>query len=93
MECDYTYLNHNSLVSQKKVVNKGVLIKGVYYILKHYLKLKFELVEWLQHSPTCHAWQSMLSIDGDWWKVGYGVVDTLGTMMKGGLACLTWRAN
>jgi hypothetical protein len=32
MECDYTHLNHNSLVSQKKVVTKGVIIKGVYYI-------------------------------------------------------------
>jgi hypothetical protein len=35
----------------------------------------------------------MLSIDDEQWKVGYGVVDTLGTMMKGGLACSTWRAN
>jgi hypothetical protein len=30
MECDYTYLNHNSLMSQKKVITKGVIIKGVY---------------------------------------------------------------
>jgi len=35
----------------------------------------------------------MLSIDVERWKeLGYGVVDTLGTMMKGGLACSTWRA-
>jgi hypothetical protein len=26
---DYICLNHNSLVSQKKVVTKGVIIKGV----------------------------------------------------------------
>jgi hypothetical protein len=32
MECDYTHLNHNLLVSQKKVVTKGVIIKGVYCI-------------------------------------------------------------
>ncbi len=30
MECDYTHLNHNLLLSQKKVVTKGVIIKGVY---------------------------------------------------------------
>jgi hypothetical protein len=30
MECDYTHLNRNSLVSQKKVVTKGMIIKGVY---------------------------------------------------------------
>jgi hypothetical protein len=28
MEYDYTCLNHNSLVSQKKVVTKGLLNKG-----------------------------------------------------------------
>jgi hypothetical protein len=32
MECDYTCLNYSSLVSQEKVVTKGVIIKGVYYI-------------------------------------------------------------
>ncbi len=32
MECDYTQLNHNLLVSQKKVVTKGVIIKWVYCI-------------------------------------------------------------
>jgi hypothetical protein len=31
MECDYTCLNHNSLVSQKKMVTKAMIIKGVYY--------------------------------------------------------------
>jgi len=31
MECDYTCLNHNSLASQKKVVTKGMIIKGVYF--------------------------------------------------------------
>jgi len=31
MECDHTHLNPNSLVSQKKVVIKGMIIKGVYY--------------------------------------------------------------
>jgi hypothetical protein len=35
MEYDYTHLNHNSLVSQKKekkkVVTKGMIIKGVCY--------------------------------------------------------------
>jgi hypothetical protein len=30
MECDYMCLNHNSLMSQKKVVTKAVIIKGVY---------------------------------------------------------------
>jgi hypothetical protein len=36
MECDYTHLNPNSLVSQQKVVTKGMIIKGVYYNLnKH----------------------------------------------------------
>jgi hypothetical protein len=34
MEYDYTYLNHNLLVSQKKAVTKGVIIKGVYYQLE-----------------------------------------------------------
>jgi hypothetical protein len=34
MEYDYTCLNHNSLVSQKKVFIKGLIIKGVYYVLK-----------------------------------------------------------
>ncbi len=33
MKCDYTHLNHNLLVSQKKVITKGVIIKGVYCIL------------------------------------------------------------
>jgi hypothetical protein len=28
MECDYTCLNHNLLVSQKEVVTKGVIIRG-----------------------------------------------------------------
>jgi hypothetical protein len=28
MECDYTCLNHNSLVSPKKMVTKDVIIKG-----------------------------------------------------------------
>jgi hypothetical protein len=31
MEYDYTYLNHNSLVSPKQVVTEGMIIKGVYY--------------------------------------------------------------
>jgi hypothetical protein len=36
MECNYTYLNHNSLVppkkkKKKKVVIKGMIIKGVSY--------------------------------------------------------------
>ncbi len=30
MECDYTHLNHNSIVSQKKVVTKGMIIQGVH---------------------------------------------------------------
>jgi hypothetical protein len=30
MECDYTHLNQNLLVSQKKMVIKGMIIKGVY---------------------------------------------------------------
>jgi hypothetical protein len=35
----------------------------------------------------------MLSIIVEGWKeLSYGVVDTLGTMMKGRLACSTWRA-
>jgi hypothetical protein len=29
MECDYTCLNHNLLVSQKKVITKGMIIKRV----------------------------------------------------------------
>ncbi len=33
MECDYSHLNHNSLVSQKKyVITKGLIIRGVYCI-------------------------------------------------------------
>jgi hypothetical protein len=31
MEYDYRFLNHNSLISPKQVVTKGVIIKGVYY--------------------------------------------------------------
>jgi hypothetical protein len=36
MECDYACLNHNSLMSQKKkkVITKGMIIKGVYCSLK-----------------------------------------------------------
>jgi hypothetical protein len=30
MECDYTHLHHNLLVSQKKMATKGMIIKGVY---------------------------------------------------------------
>jgi hypothetical protein len=30
MECDFTCLNHNLLVSQKKVVTKGMIIKKVF---------------------------------------------------------------
>jgi len=34
MKCDYTSLNHNSLVShKKKVVTKGVITKGVYHTM------------------------------------------------------------
>jgi hypothetical protein len=29
MECDYTHLNHNLLVSPKKMVTRGMIIKGV----------------------------------------------------------------
>jgi hypothetical protein len=32
MESDYTHLNHNSLMSQKKVLTRGVIIKGVFCI-------------------------------------------------------------
>jgi hypothetical protein len=32
MKCDYTCLNHNSLMSFKKMYTKGMIIKGVYYI-------------------------------------------------------------
>jgi hypothetical protein len=32
MECDYTHLNHNSLVSPKKMVTKGMITKKVYFI-------------------------------------------------------------
>jgi len=28
MECDYTCWDHNLLMSQKKVVSKGMIIKG-----------------------------------------------------------------
>jgi hypothetical protein len=39
MQCDYTSLNHNLLVSKKKkVVNKGMNIKGVYNILSCVLR-------------------------------------------------------
>jgi hypothetical protein len=31
MKSDYTHLNHNLLVSQKKSGNKGMIMKGVYY--------------------------------------------------------------
>jgi len=30
MKCDYTCLNHNSLVSQKKVITKGMILKKGY---------------------------------------------------------------
>jgi hypothetical protein len=33
MKCDYTHLNHNLLVSLKNVVIKGLIIKGVYYMI------------------------------------------------------------
>jgi len=33
MECDYTCLKHNSLMSQKKMVTKGMNLKGVYCTL------------------------------------------------------------
>jgi hypothetical protein len=32
MECDYTCLNYNLLMSQKKMVTKDMIIKGVYCI-------------------------------------------------------------
>jgi hypothetical protein len=37
MEYDYTHLNHNLLVSQKKVVTKGVIIKGGLLCIIHLL--------------------------------------------------------
>jgi hypothetical protein len=57
MECDYTHLNHNSLVSPKiKLVTKDVIIKGVYcgaklIILAWELKLNrnFFLLLWAVH--------------------------------------------
>jgi hypothetical protein len=45
IECDYTCLNHNSLVSpnppKKKVDLKGVIIKGVYIIKTKKMNPKF----------------------------------------------------
>jgi len=44
MECDYTHLNHNSLVSPKKeeeVVIKGIIIKGGLLYLSHSNRLGF----------------------------------------------------
>jgi hypothetical protein len=31
--CDYTCLNHNSLVSPKKMITNGMIIKGIYSII------------------------------------------------------------
>jgi hypothetical protein len=36
MECDYTHLNHNLLVSQKKVVTRRVIIKGVGFTISSF---------------------------------------------------------
>jgi hypothetical protein len=46
MECEYTHLNHNSLVSpNKKMMTKGVIIKGVYCsIMLNYKLLLFLLL-------------------------------------------------
>jgi hypothetical protein len=47
MECDYTHLNHNLLISQKqkKVVTKSVIIKGVYCIYTKHSKQKWREAE------------------------------------------------
>jgi hypothetical protein len=37
MGCDYTHLNHNSLMSLKQMATKGVMIKG--FIVKSCLLL------------------------------------------------------
>jgi hypothetical protein len=42
MECDNTCLNHNSLVSKKKMVTKAVIIEGVYYSCLGKVKGKYE---------------------------------------------------
>jgi hypothetical protein len=45
MEYDYTHLNHNSLMSQKKLVIKGVILKGAYYTLLSFsLCVKFHQI-------------------------------------------------
>jgi hypothetical protein len=35
MECDYTHLNHNSLLSQKNVHQGNYYKKGFLYLKKH----------------------------------------------------------
>ncbi len=39
MECGYTCLNHNLLMSKKKVVTMGVIIKIIYYNKKTFLNV------------------------------------------------------
>jgi hypothetical protein len=36
MECDYTRLNHNLLVSHKKLVTNGLIIKGVGFTISSF---------------------------------------------------------
>ncbi len=54
MECDYTCLNHNSLMSQKQMVTKGMIIKGV-------CSIKFECSSSIQ--TTCNQYLLMQYIN------------------------------
>jgi hypothetical protein len=47
---DYTHLNHNSLVSQEKVVTKGMIIKGVYCIIIDGSQYHHQRTNWFQVS-------------------------------------------
>jgi hypothetical protein len=66
MECDYTHLNHSSLLSHtKKVITKGMIIKGVYCTWKnmeyYYLNVKVRLLKVLHLGRTWNlvldSWQ------------------------------------
>jgi hypothetical protein len=60
MECDYTHLNQNSLVSQKQ---NGVIIRGVYWIIKKLLSnQEMKMGRWMSlpflKKPICVVYSS-----------------------------------
>jgi len=54
MQHGYTCLNHNSLVSHKKVITKTVIIKGVYFGTSAHL---LKTVQSVLHQCNLIAWK------------------------------------